>query len=82
MFIRLLFWFILFYSLLTFLIRVVIPVLTATKSIRSKAREMNENKDNFQSAGGASNSKEKTFTTSGTKTSRGKEDYIDFEEIK
>lgn len=82
MFIRLLFYFILIYFLLAFIARVIIPVLMATRNVRSKMKEMDDNMDNFQSSGHSSSAKDETFHNSKSKNSSVKGDYIDFEEIK
>lgn len=81
MLIRLLFWFLLFYFLLRFIIRVVIPVVTATRNVRSKMNDINQNINDFQSAGHSSSAPEEASRPQ-TKNSPAKEDYIDFEEIK
>ena len=81
MLIRLLFWFILFYFLLSFLIRVVIPVVMATKDISAKAKDINENMNGYQSATPSSTPQDESVK-SHSKTSSAKGDYIDFEEIK
>ncbi|WP_157580548.1 hypothetical protein [Segetibacter koreensis] len=62
--------------------RVVIPVIMATRNVRSKMKEMDENMDNFQSSSGYSSTKNNTSGTTTSKTSTSKGDYIDFEEIK
>ncbi len=83
MFIRLLFLFIVFYLLLKFIIRIVIPVVMATRNVQSKMKDINENMNDLHSAGQSSSSPNSgSFTKSQSKTSSGKEDYIDFEEIK
>lgn len=81
MLIRLLFWFILFYLLLRFLIRVVIPVVTATKDAGAKMKDINENMNGYHSAGHSATPKDKS-SASHSNTSSAKGDYIDFEEIK
>jgi len=62
--------------------RVVIPVIMATKNARSKIKEMDDNMNDYQSSGHSSSAKEESFNKSSSKTSSGKGDYIDFEEIK
>ena len=81
MFMRLLFWFILFYLLLKFIIRILIPVIMATKGVKSKMKDINENMGDFQSSGQTSANSE-PFTKSQSKSTSPKGDYIDFEEIK
>lgn len=80
MLIRLLFWFILFYFTFQFVLKVVIPVLTATRAVRSKVKDVNEKRSSFQPDDTVS-ANENT-AQSQTKTSSAKGDYIDFEEIK
>ncbi len=82
MFIRLLFWFLLFYISFKFILKVIIPAVMSTRSVRSKMKDMNENIDNSQTSGHSSSANAETFTTSGSKTPSAKGDYIDFEEIK
>lgn len=54
----------------------------ATRNVRSKMKEMDENMDNFQSRNPSSTANNPNFTASKSKTSSAKGDYIDFEEIK
>lgn len=62
--------------------RVVIPVIMATRNVRSKMKEMNENMDSYQSSNRSSSADKQTVAMSKSKTSSAKGDYIDFEEIK
>ncbi len=81
MLIRLLFWFILFYFLLRLIIRVVIPVVMATKDVNSKMKDINENMNGHQSTRHSPATKDEP-SPSHSNTSSTKGDYIDFEEIK
>ena len=53
----------------------------ATKDVKSKMKDINENIGDFQSSGQTSANSE-PFTKSHSKTTSAKGDYIDFEEIK
>ena len=53
----------------------------ATKGVKSKMKDINENMSNFQSSGQTSANSE-PFTKSQSKATSAKGDYIDFEEIK
>ena len=79
MLIRLLFYFVVFYSLFKFLIRVVLPLLVTTNRVRTKMRDMNQNMADFED-------QHKSATFSDTEKSNvrpaSKGDYIDFEEVK
>jgi hypothetical protein len=78
---RVLFYFIIFYSLFKFLIRVVLPLLVTTSKVRTKMKDMRENRDKFE----AQNQTDPVGTQASTKketTPSAKGDYIDFEEVK
>lgn len=77
MFIRLLVWFIVFYLLLKFIIRIVIPVFLATRNVQSKMKDINENMNDFHSSESSSPADKEV-----RKKSKSKGDYIDFEEVK
>lgn len=78
---RLLFWFIIFYGLFKFLIRVVLPLLITTSKVRAKMKDMRENMDDFKTHHQNGNPRAEAFTKHET-TASSKGDYIDFEEIK
>lgn len=81
MFIRILFWFIVFYSLFKVIIRVVLPLLITSKNVRSKVNDMRQKRSEFE----ANNRTTSNFNAEESKK-RDKpyvnDDYIDFEEIK
>ncbi len=54
----------------------------ATKNVESKMKDINENMNSFNSAAHSSSANNESINKSQSKTSPGKEDYIDFEEIK
>ena len=80
MVIRILFWFVIFYLLFKFLFRFVLPLVIATRKVRSKMKEMNEDAQfaghhqRNESQAGAFQPKDASPASKG--------DYIDFEEIK
>lgn len=80
MYIRLLFWFIILYFLLRFIIRVLIPVVTATRNVRSKMNDINENMEGFNATHSSTANKQPSKNNADTSSAKG--DYIDFEEIK
>lgn len=82
MYIRLLFWFIILYFLLRFIIRVLIPVVTATRNVRSKMNDINENMEGFNATHSSTANTNKQPSKNNADTSSAKGDYIDFEEIK
>jgi hypothetical protein len=53
----------------------------ATKGVKSKMKDINENMSDFQSSGQTSANRE-PFTKSQSKATSAQGDYIDFEEIK
>jgi hypothetical protein len=77
---RILFWFIVFYSLFKLLIRVVLPLLIKN-TLQAKMKDMQENRGTFDD-------KEHTTDTASQpplkkeKNTSSKGDYIDFEEVK
>jgi hypothetical protein len=78
--IRILFWFIVFYSLFKLLIRVVLPLLIKS-TIRGKMKDSTQNPREFESNHNRSDYTSKTSAKKQTtKASNG--DYIDFEEVK
>ena len=68
MFIRLLFWFIAFYLLLQFIIRIVIPVVIATRNVQSKMKDINENMNDFHSSDPAASGNKEAIKKSKSKT--------------
>jgi hypothetical protein len=81
MFITTLFWFIVFYLLFRFVFGFLVPLITTTKQIRSKMKDVHQNMQDFQQSGQTNNSYSTTANTQ-TKSNTAKGDYIDFEEIK
>jgi hypothetical protein len=79
MLLRILFWFIVFYSIFKLLIRVVLPLVIKT-TVRNKMKNMSEQMGQFDNNHTAAPQPE-TFTKQHT-TSTSKGDYIDFEEVK
>lgn len=81
MFLRILLWFILFYSLFKLLVRVVLPFLIK-KAVQGKMKDR-QRKEAFEdvSAGSSTNIRSDAFEKEATRTTA-KGDYIDFEEIK
>lgn len=80
MLIRILFWFIVFYSLFKLLIRVVLPILI-NKTIRNKVKDMREHMNEFDNQPHTSSTDASSFTKKQA-TAPSKGDYIDFEEVK
>jgi hypothetical protein len=81
MLIRILFWFIVFYSLFKFLIRIVLPLIATTRTVRSKVKDMRQNMGEFESSSQpATGPSERPAPKEDAPVSKG--DYIDFEEIK
>lgn len=80
MLIRILFWFIVFYSLFKLLIRVVLP-LVINKVVREKVKDIRENMNTFEGQPPPSDANTANFTKKQTSTPS-KGDYIDFEEVK
>jgi hypothetical protein len=61
----------------------VIPVLLATRNVRTKMKDMNQKMADFESARPTSSSSSNgTYHKDEPATSSAKGDYIDFEEIK
>lgn len=81
MLIRILFWFIVFYFLFKFIIRVVLPIVVTTKNVRSKMKDMRQNMEEFESANQSTTPRPENFQKKEASPSE-KGDYIDFEEIK
>jgi hypothetical protein len=79
MLLRILFWFIVFYSIFKLLVRVVLPLLIKT-TIRNKMKDIRENTPEFDVSGQSTTPPPEARTKSKTGTSKG--DYIDFEEVK
>ncbi|HEX8278217.1 MAG TPA: hypothetical protein VF540_05960 [Segetibacter sp.] len=72
-----------FYFLFRLIFGFVIPVLAATKEVRSKVKDMNQKMTDFESTGQTFNpSSNSTYPKNEPASSVAKGDYIDFEEIK
>lgn len=85
MLIRILFYFILFYSLFKIITRVVLPLLIGTRQVRAQMKDMKQTMEAFEAqkqstTTTAPQSKEAGFGKQNTTASKG--DYIDFEEVK
>jgi hypothetical protein len=77
---------ILFYAFLVYLLYklifdFIIPVSRATSQVKSKIKEMHEQQQYQQQRFDQQQPKQQQ-TTSTSATSKGKDDYIDFEEVK
>ena len=80
MVIRVLFYFILFYSLFKFLIRVVLPLIITTGKVRSKMNDVRQNMAQFDANPQATPPRsEASAKKEASPASKG--DYIDFEEV-
>ncbi|MCW3106119.1 MAG: hypothetical protein JWQ09_625 [Segetibacter sp.] len=80
MLIRILFYFIVFYSLFKFLIRFVLPLVITTRNVRAKMKDMRQNMEEFQNNNPTANPGSEAFAKKeAAPASKG--DYIDFEEI-
>ena len=84
--IRILFYFVLFYTLFKLLIRVVLPLVIGTRQVRAQMKDMRQNMEAFEARQqSTTQSAAKTEAAGfGTKepTTTSKGDYIDFEEVK
>jgi hypothetical protein len=81
MFITILFWFIVFYLMFRFVFGFVVPLITTTRQIRTKMKDVHQNMQDFQQTNQTKGSYNSTSNTqTGSNVSKG--DYIDFEEIK
>ncbi len=78
--IRILFWFLVFYSLFKLLVRVVLPLLIKS-TLRSKMNDLRQNTGEFESSKDPINHTSETLNKKQT-TTTSKDDYIDFEEVK
>lgn len=78
--IRILFYFIIFYSLFKILVRVVLP-LVIKKTLQSKMKDMRQHMGEFENQNRSPTPQPETFAKKETTTSS-KGDYIDFEEVK
>jgi hypothetical protein len=78
--IRILFWFIVFYSLFKLLIRVVLPLLIKN-TLQAKMKDMQGNRGAFEEKGQTTETASQPSFKKETNTSS-KGDYIDFEEVK
>ena len=81
--VAIIFWIITCYLLYKFIFGFVVPLVSATRQVRTKMKDMQQNVEDFQKAQNAGNSP--TENTSGPysfKPNASKGDYIDFEEIK
>jgi hypothetical protein len=59
----------------------VVPLITTTRQIRSKMKDVHQNMQDFQQTS-QTNSSYNTTPNTQTKSNAAKGDYIDFEEIK
>ena len=82
MLLRIFFWIIACYFLYKFIFGFVIPVIMATRNVRSKMKDMRQHMGEFEGDNSSSNMPNETFTKKEANTSSAKGDYIDFEEIK
>ncbi|MCW3115397.1 MAG: hypothetical protein JWR18_3793 [Segetibacter sp.] len=78
--IRILFYFIVFYSLFKLLIRVVLPFVIK-RTLQSKMKDIRQNMGEFENGGKSTQPQPDSFTKKETSTAA-KGDYIDFEEVK
>ena len=76
-----LFWFITFYFLYKFMFEFVVPLIGATKNLRTKMDDLSQNQQRFESFESRENKKD-NFSAKTHNNSSSKGDYIDFEEIK
>lgn len=83
------FWLLFFYFLFRFIVGFVIPVISATRNVRTKMKNFKENMGHFDNrtengstSQGAYTSYKTQHSTAGQNNSTTKGDYIDFEEIK
>lgn len=67
--------------MLRFIIRIVIPLIIATRDVQSKVKDINENMKGFQSGAHSTPANDEP-SKSQSKSASAKGDYIDFEEIK
>lgn len=79
--IRILIWFIVFYSLFKLLIRVVLPLLIKN-TLQSKIKNMQQNMGEFENNDRNTATEPQSFTTRKEPTKATNGDYIDFEEVK
>ena len=81
-------WFIVIYLLFRFIFRFVIPVISATRTVRSKVNEMRQTMESYQNTSGPGTQEATVDNGSSSYNSRqakpadSKGDYIDFEEVK
>lgn len=73
------FWFLTFYFLYKFAFEFVIPLIAATKNVRSKMEDVNSRQQRFDSS--QRSQEDNSSSKSSHNSSPSKGDYIDFEEI-
>jgi predicted Holliday junction resolvase-like endonuclease len=74
-------WTIVLYLLFRFIFNFVLPLVSASRQVRMKMREMQEQMNNRANPGAPVNNSESTSTKSaGSQANKG--DYIEFEEVR
>lgn len=79
--ITILFWCLLFFSLFRFVFGFVIPLLTTTRQLRSKMKDMQQNEQSFKTNTSSDNDNN-THSKEQKRSTPAKGDYIEFEEVK
>lgn len=77
--ITILFWFIIFYLLFRFIFNFVVPLISTTKQVRSKMKDMHQSMNDFQKT---NTQQDRNTAAPQYNSNTAKGDYIDFEEIK